>query len=71
MEVSNTSPTQAGQLVRAERQRLGLTVRQLGKAAGASAGTICRRENGVHYPRRALAQRLSQLLGLPVEKLYS
>jgi transcriptional regulator with XRE-family HTH domain len=72
MEASNTpNPAQAGELVRAERQRLGLTVRQFGKAVGASGGTICRLENGQHYPRRALAQRLSHLLGVPVERFYA
>lgn len=71
MEVEVSRPAAAGDLVKAERERLGLTLTQLGRAVGTSAGTLSRIEHGVHYPRRGLAKRLSELLGLPIERLYA
>lgn len=53
------------------RARLGLSLREFGKAVGASAGEISKLERGVHYPKRGLAARIAALAGVEVSRLYA
>ena len=71
MQQKSPSAMPAGALVYQERLRLGLTLQQLARAVGTSTSTLSKLEQGVHYPRRALAVRLANLLGVPVERLYA
>jgi transcriptional regulator with XRE-family HTH domain len=62
---------QLGGLIKAERHRAGLTVRQLADEAGLVASTVSRLENGlIAEPRPTHLQRLAQALGIEVEELY-
>jgi transcriptional regulator with XRE-family HTH domain len=62
---------QLGSLIKAERQRVGWTVRQLAEAAGLVASTVSRLENGlIAEPRPTHLQRLAQALSIDVEELY-
>jgi transcriptional regulator with XRE-family HTH domain len=63
---------QLGGLLKAERERAGLTVRQLAEAAGLVASTVSRLETGfIATPRPDHLQRLAQALGIDVEELYA
>jgi transcriptional regulator with XRE-family HTH domain len=63
---------QLGGLLKRERERAGLTVRQLADAAGLVASTVSRLENGfIATPRPDHLQRLAGALEIDVEELYA
>lgn len=59
-----------GREVRANRQRLGMTVVELSKQAGLSAGMLSKIENGLTSPSLATLQALGQALNVPVTALF-
>jgi transcriptional regulator with XRE-family HTH domain len=62
---------QLGSLIKRERERAGLTVRELADAAGLVASTVSRLETGfIATPRPEHLQKLAQALGIDVEELY-
>src|SRR4051794_5326501 len=62
---------QLGSLIKRERERAGMTVRQLADAAGLVPSTVSRLETGfIATPRPEHLQRLAQALGIDVEELY-
>jgi transcriptional regulator with XRE-family HTH domain len=62
---------QLGGLIKRERERAGMTVRQLADTSGMVASTVSRLENGlIAEPRPNHLQRLAQALGIDVEELY-
>ena len=62
---------QLGSLLKRERERAGMTVRQLADAAGLVPSTVSRLETGfIATPRPEHLQRLAQALGIDVEELY-
>ena len=63
---------QLGSLLKRERERAGLTVRQLADAAGLVPSTVSRLETGfIATPRPEHLQKLAQALGIEVEELYA
>jgi transcriptional regulator with XRE-family HTH domain len=63
---------QLGGLLKRERERAGLTVRQLADAAGLVPSTISRLETGfIATPKPDHLQKLAQALGIDVEELYA
>jgi transcriptional regulator with XRE-family HTH domain len=63
---------QLGDLLKSERERAGLTVRQLAEAAGLVPSTVSRLETGfIPTPRPDSLQKLAQALGIDVEELYA
>src|SRR3954451_19094440 len=63
---------QLGVLLKRERERSGLTVRQVADAAGLAASTVSRLETGITpTPRPDHLQRLAQVLEMDVENLYA
>jgi transcriptional regulator with XRE-family HTH domain len=63
---------QLGGLIKTERERAGLTVRQLADAAGLVPSTVSRLETGqIATPRPDHLQRLARALGIDVEELYA
>jgi transcriptional regulator with XRE-family HTH domain len=61
-----------GGLLKRERERAGLTVRQLADAAGLVPSTVSRLETGfIATPRPDHLQRLARALGIDVEELYA
>ena len=42
-----------------------MTLQELAKAAGTTAATICRYENGQRTPRLAVAKKLGVILDIP------
>jgi transcriptional regulator with XRE-family HTH domain len=63
---------QLGGLLKRERERAGLTARQLADAAGLVASTVSRLENGfIATPRPDHLQRLAGALEIDVEELYA
>jgi putative transcriptional regulator len=62
---------QLSAILRRERERAGLTVRELAEAAGLVASTVSRLETGlVAEPRPSHLQALARALGIEVEELY-
>ena len=62
---------QLGSLLKRERERAGMTVRQLADAAGLVASTVSRLETGfIATPRPEHLQRLARALGIDVEQMY-
>ena len=59
-----------GQEVRAFRRKLDMTVSELAKAAGLSAGMLSKIENGHTSPSLATLQALSHALQVPVTALF-
>ena len=57
--------------VREARERLGLSLRQVGKAAGTTAGAVCRVERGTRVPSPQLAKRLCDVLALDFNTIYA
>jgi transcriptional regulator with XRE-family HTH domain len=63
---------QLGSLLKSERERAGMTVRQLAEAAGLVPSTVSRLETGfIASPKPEHLQRLAQALGIDVEELYA
>jgi transcriptional regulator with XRE-family HTH domain len=63
---------QLGSLLKRERERAGLTVRQLADAAGLVPSTVSRLETGfIATPKPDHLQKLAQALGIDVEDLYA
>ena len=60
-----------GELVKRQRQRLGVSLREVATTTGVSASTLSRVENGVGTPDSATLARLAQWLGVPLERLMS
>jgi transcriptional regulator with XRE-family HTH domain len=60
-----------GELVKRQRQRVGLSLREVAQTTGVSASTLSRVENGVGTPDSATLARLAQWLGVPLERLMS
>jgi transcriptional regulator with XRE-family HTH domain len=59
-------------LLKRERERAGLTVRQLANAAELTASTVSRLETGlIASPKPDQLQRLAGVLGIEVEELYA
>jgi transcriptional regulator with XRE-family HTH domain len=59
-----------GREVRRFREKLGLTLSELAKAAGISAGMLSKIENGATSPSLASLQQLSRGLHVPVTALF-
>jgi transcriptional regulator with XRE-family HTH domain len=67
----NRNLQQLGDLLKRERERAGLTVRQLADAAGLVPSTVSRLETGfIATPRPKHLQQLAGALGIEVEDLY-
>jgi transcriptional regulator with XRE-family HTH domain len=63
---------QLGALLKGERERAGLTVRQLADAAGLVPSTVSRLETGfIATPKPDHLQKLARALGIDVEELYA
>lgn len=58
-----------GQRIRAYRKQRRLTQEKLGALCGVTAGAISSYENGVTVPKRRVADKLAQALGVPVDRL--
>jgi transcriptional regulator with XRE-family HTH domain len=62
---------QLGDLIKAERQRAGWTVRELAEEADLVASTVSRLENGlIAEPRPSHLQQLARALGIDLEEFY-
>jgi transcriptional regulator with XRE-family HTH domain len=62
---------QLGSLIKRERERAGMTVRQLADAAGLVPSTVSRLETGfIATPRPEHLQKLAGALGIDVEEMY-
>jgi transcriptional regulator with XRE-family HTH domain len=59
-----------GREVRHHREKLGLTISELAKASGLSAGMLSKIENGVTSPSLATLQALSAALQIPFTALF-
>jgi transcriptional regulator with XRE-family HTH domain len=59
-----------GREVRQFREKLGLTISELAKSAGLSAGMLSKIENGATSPSLATLQALGQALQVPVTALF-
>jgi putative transcriptional regulator len=57
-------------VLKAERERLGLTQGALAEAIGVSRKTINTIENGIFIPSTLLALKLARTLDRPVETLF-
>ncbi|KQO11103.1 helix-turn-helix transcriptional regulator [Sphingomonas sp. Leaf242] len=57
-------------ILKAERERLGLTQGALAEAIGVSRKTINTIENGIFVPSTLLALKLARTLDRPVEALF-
>lgn len=63
---------QLSEVLRHERERRGLTVRQLADAAGLVPSTVSRIETGfISTPRPDHLQRIARVLGIDAEELYA
>jgi len=67
----NHLETAIGREVRALRRGLDLTVVELARLAGLSAGMLSKIENGVTSPSLATLQSLARALNIPVKALFS
>ena len=59
-----------GREVKGFREKLGITISELSKAAGMSAGMLSKIENGATSPSLASLQALSKALQVPVTALF-
>jgi transcriptional regulator with XRE-family HTH domain len=59
-----------GREVRKFREKMGITISELAKAAGMSAGMLSKIENGATSPSLSSLQALSQALQVPVTSLF-
>ncbi len=59
-----------GRAVKQSREKLGLTIAELAKAADMSAGMLSKIENGATSPSLASLQALSRALQVPVTSLF-
>ena len=59
-----------GREVKRFREKLGITISELSKAAGMSAGMLSKIENGATSPSLASLQALSRALQVPVTSLF-
>lgn len=59
-----------GRAVRQQREKLGMTITELAKGAGLSAGMLSKIENGATSPSLASLQALSYALQVPVTALF-
>lgn len=58
-------------LLRDERERQGLSVRQLARFSDTAASTISRIERGlIEDPRPALQVRIAQALRVPIDRVF-
>ena len=71
MAESLINVAELGEYVKRQRQRLGLSLREVATTTGVSASTLSRVENGVGTPDSATLARLAQWLGIPLERLMS
>jgi transcriptional regulator with XRE-family HTH domain len=63
---------QLSALLKTERERAGLTVRQLAEATGLTPSTLWRLETGfIGSPKPDQLQRLAEALGIAVEEFYA
>lgn len=60
-----------GQLIKAARERAGMTQEELGKKIGVTGVAIMRYEKGQRQPRLAQLQAIAAALGVPVQDLIS
>jgi transcriptional regulator with XRE-family HTH domain len=60
-----------GELVKRQRERTKMSLREVATTTGVSASTLSRVENGVGTPDSATLARLAQWLGVPLERLMS
>jgi transcriptional regulator with XRE-family HTH domain len=60
-----------GQLIKAARERAGMTQEELGKKIGVTGVAIMRYEKGQRQPRLAQLQAIASALGVPVQELIS
>lgn len=60
-----------GQLIKAARERAGMTQEELGKKIGVTGVAIMRYEKGQRQPRLAQLQAIAAALGVPVQELIS
>lgn len=60
-----------GQLIKAARERAGMTQEELGKKIGVTGVAIMRYEKGQRQPRLAQLQAIASALGVPVQDLIS
>jgi transcriptional regulator with XRE-family HTH domain len=56
--------------IRELRLAAGLTQGKLAKRAELRPETVCRLENGLRKPYRSTAQRIADVLGVPVDSLF-
>jgi transcriptional regulator with XRE-family HTH domain len=66
----NTLEVAIGHQVREFRNKLGMTVADLGRQAGLSAGMMSKIENGVTSPSLSTLQALSRALNVPVTAFF-
>lgn len=70
--MSQSANPELSKLLRRERQRAQLTVRELAERAGLVPSTVSRLEHGIAAtPKPAHLQRLAVALGIDVEELYA
>ncbi|MEM6491750.1 MAG: helix-turn-helix transcriptional regulator, partial [Pseudomonadota bacterium] len=70
-ESDNRLEASIGRQVRAERRRLDMTVVELARLAGLSAGMLSKIENGVTSPSLGTLQALARALNAPVTSLFT
>ena len=51
-------------LLKEARKAAGMTIRALAEAVGVSCAAICRYENGQRIPKRPIAMRIADVLGI-------
>lgn len=69
--VDNRLEASIGRQVRAERRRMDMTVVELARLAGLSAGMLSKIENGVTSPSLGTLQSLARALNAPVTSLFT
>lgn len=57
--------------LREVRLALGLTLQELATKSGIQVGNLSRVERGKEFPRPARAQRLAEVLNLPLSQVYA
>ncbi len=70
-EATDTSPASLGRAVRAERTRLGITLRQLASLSGLSASFISQLENDLVHPSIPTLDRIGRQLGTTAQALIA
>jgi transcriptional regulator with XRE-family HTH domain len=70
--VPSANLQQLSSILRRERARSGMTVRELAEKSGLVPSTVSRLESGqIAEPRPSHLQKLAQALGIDVEELYA